>query len=43
MAESLEQNRWIEQGYRISTAITRHENHPVDTPEDLEQILKSMP
>jgi 3-deoxy-manno-octulosonate cytidylyltransferase (CMP-KDO synthetase) len=43
MAESLEQNRWIEQGYRISTAITRHENHPVDTPEDLERILKSMP
>jgi len=43
MAESLEQNRWIEQGYRIRTAITHHENHPIDTPQDLEQILKTMP
>ena len=41
IAESLEQNRWIEHGYRIKTAITRFINHPVDTPSDLEAILRS--
>lgn len=41
IAESLEQNRWIEHGFRIKTAITRFINHPVDTPEDLEAILRS--
>ncbi|MBS3807837.1 MAG: 3-deoxy-manno-octulosonate cytidylyltransferase [Bacteroidales bacterium] len=40
LAESLEQNRWIQNGYRIKTAITLHENHPVDTPGDLEAILQ---
>jgi len=42
LAESLEQNRWIQHGYRIKTAITRHENHPVDTPGDLEAILQQL-
>lgn len=36
-AESLEQNRWIENGYRIRTAVTKWENIGIDTPEDLEK------
>jgi 3-deoxy-manno-octulosonate cytidylyltransferase (CMP-KDO synthetase) len=36
-AESLEQNRWIENGYRIRTAITSWEGIGIDVPEDLEK------
>ncbi len=35
LAESLEQLRWIEHGYRIQAAITEHESVSVDTPDDL--------
>jgi len=38
-AESLEQNRWIENGFRIRTAITEWENISIDTPEDLKRAL----
>ncbi|HNX65745.1 MAG TPA: 3-deoxy-manno-octulosonate cytidylyltransferase [Bacteroidales bacterium] len=37
LAESLEQNRWIENGYRIRVAVTRWESLGIDTPEDLEK------
>jgi 3-deoxy-manno-octulosonate cytidylyltransferase (CMP-KDO synthetase) len=39
-AERLEQNRWLENGYRIKVEITEHESVPVDTPEDLERIQR---
>ena len=38
--ESLEQLRWIDNGYKIQTAISTHSNDAIDTPEDLEQVLK---
>lgn len=38
-AEKLEQNRWIENGYTISTIITEHESIAIDTPEDLKRVV----
>jgi 3-deoxy-manno-octulosonate cytidylyltransferase (CMP-KDO synthetase) len=37
IAESLEQNRWIENGFRIRTAVTIWESIGIDTPEDMER------
>ncbi|MCG8340295.1 MAG: 3-deoxy-manno-octulosonate cytidylyltransferase [Cytophagales bacterium] len=41
IAESLEQNRWLENGYTIKVAITKHESVPVDTSADLERVKRT--
>jgi len=39
-AESLEQLRWLENGFNIKVGITHFESHCIDTPEDVERVLK---
>jgi len=39
-AENLEQLRWLQNGYRIQTAVTQDETIGIDTPEDLVKAVK---
>ena len=40
--EKLEQLRWLQNGYTIMVGITEIESQAVDTPQDLERLLKSL-
>lgn len=40
LTESLEQNRWLENGGVIKIEITQHESIPVDTIDDLEKVRR---
>jgi 3-deoxy-manno-octulosonate cytidylyltransferase (CMP-KDO synthetase) len=41
-SESLEQLRWLENGYSIQTAITEFESFGIDHIEDIEKVLKQI-
>lgn len=38
-AESLEQLRWIENGFTIKCVVTTYESHCIDTPEDVMKVI----
>ncbi len=40
--ESLEQLRWLENGFKILCIETTHDSHCIDYPEDIDRVLKLM-
>lgn len=43
LAESLEQLRWVQAGYRIATALTDTPTVGIDTPADLQRAIDALP
>lgn len=41
-AESLEQLRWVQNGFKIKLVQTQYDSHCIDTPEDISKVLKWM-
>jgi len=41
LTESLEQLRWLENGYKIHVNIVEHASIGIDTPEDLARVIKN--
>jgi 3-deoxy-manno-octulosonate cytidylyltransferase (CMP-KDO synthetase) len=41
-AESLEQLRWLQHGFKIKLVQTKYDSHCIDTPEDVEKVLRFM-
>jgi 3-deoxy-manno-octulosonate cytidylyltransferase (CMP-KDO synthetase) len=37
--ESLEQLRWLQNGFKIKCVLTKYESHCVDVPEDVEKVI----
>lgn len=41
-AESLEQLRWLEHGFRVKCAVTHFDSHCIDRPEDVDKVIRLM-
>ena len=41
-AESLEQLRWVQAGFKVKCVLTKFESHCIDTPEDIDKVLRRM-